>query len=141
MTVDMDHLLLGFGFFWMVVGCVLGMVQGIKHIGHHARLDVLAKAGDLRGYHQESSAFKHRTTTHTHTILFSLVAITIGLTLPFTGYSGIHTTVLTMSLIAAMIIWTIGGVFNLRPVMGLGDMLLLGSIVMTLVGLSGVNSP
>ncbi len=136
MTVDTGHLLLGFGLFWMIVGCVLGMVQGIKHDGHHARLELLAEAGDFRGYHQELSVFKHRTTTHTHSMLFPLVAIIIGLVMPFTGYSATYTTVLTAGLIAATIIWTIGGFLNLRPIMGLGDVLLLASIVMTFAGVA-----
>lgn len=135
MSLDMSQLLLGFGFFWMFVGCVLGMWQGIKHAGHLDMLERLAEAGDLHGYHQEFNAFKHRTTTHTHSMLFPLVAIIIGLAMPLTGYSGIHATVLVVSLIAATIIWTIGGVLNLRPIMGLGDVLLIGSIAMMFFGL------
>ncbi len=127
-------LLLVFGFFWLIVGSVLGLVQGIKHEGHNARLDLLAENGDLQGYHQEFSTFRHRTTNHSHSMLFPLVAIVIGLTMPLTGYSDIHATVLAAGSIAAMIIWTIGGILNFRPIMGLGDILLLGAIVMTLVG-------
>ncbi len=137
MTTDVSLMLLGFGFFWMIVACVLGLIQGVRHEGHLDRLALLADAGDLRGYHRELSEFKHRTTTHTHSVLFPMVAIVIALSLPSTGYVGTYAVTLAAGLVAAMVIWTAGSLANVRAVMGIGDLLLLGCIVMTALGLAG----
>lgn len=136
MTVDISQLLLVFGFCWMVVACLLGISQGIKHTPHLNDLELMARAGDLLGYHRALSVFKQNTTAHTHSVLFPLVTMVIALSMPLTGYTGVYSAILGMGLIAATVIWTLGGIFHMKALKGLGDLLLLASILMTLVGLA-----
>lgn len=135
MTYEMSQLLLVFGFVWMVVGCLAGLTQGIKHTQHLMELELQAKGNNLLGYHKEFIAFKQKTTAHTHIMLFPLVSIAIALAMPQMSFSGVYSTALGVGLIAATIIWTLGGIFNVKPLKGLGDLLLLASIVMTVFGL------
>lgn len=135
MAIDMIQLLLAFGYLWMIVSCGLGFVQGVKHEQHLLLLEKMASAGDLSGYHQELSEYKRKSTIHTHSMLFPLVAIVIALSLPQAGYVGIYQSALVLALIAATVIWTLGSLVKSRLAMGLGDSLLLISIATTFVGL------
>jgi hypothetical protein len=135
MVIEMSQLLLVFGFSWMIVGCFVGLFQGLKHDLHLADLDKLARNGDLLGYHQSLSAFKKMTTIHTHSMLFPLIVIVTALAIPLIGYSEIYTTVLGVGLVAATMIWTVGGFLNQKLLKGLGDLLLLCGIAMAAFGL------
>ncbi|RLA46572.1 MAG: hypothetical protein DRR42_18310 [Gammaproteobacteria bacterium] len=136
MNVEMTEVLLVFGFSWVLVGCFLGLIQGVKHTQHHATLDQYAKSDDLLAYHQELISFKQKTTAHTHTMLFPVVVILIALSMPLNGYAGDHPAILVIGLIVATVIWTIGGVLNLKPLKGIGDLLLIVSIMVTIEGLA-----
>lgn len=135
MEIDVIRLLLVFGFFWTIVGAVIGMILGLRHIKYVEQMDNLAKAGDLAGYHRHLSAFKHSTTTHTHSMLFAVMILVIALSFPLTGFANPQGNVLAVLLISATVIWTVGSLLDVRAAMGLGDLLLLGAIIMTLWGL------
>lgn len=135
METNVTQLLLAFGFFWIIVGSLIGLSQGLKHSQHLVKLEELATAGDLLGYHHVLSGFKQRTTAHTHSMLFPLVAIVIALSMPQTTYHDTSLALLAAVLAGAAVIWTLGGLLQVKALKGLGDMLLLVSIVMTLAGL------
>ena len=135
MDISITQMLLGFGFLWMIVGSLVGFSQGLKHEQHHSELEALASAGDLPGYHRALCAFKHKTTTHTHSMLFPLVAIVIALSMSQLAFTESFSTLLGAILIAAAVIWTLGGLLDVKWLKGLGDALLLGSFAIFLLGL------
>ena len=135
MNIEMSQVLLLFGFSWLLVGCFLGLIQGIKHTQHHENLDQYARSGDLLDYHREFNSFKQKTTAHTHSMLFPVVVILIALSMPLNGYAGDNPIVLGVGLIAATVIWTVGGVINVKVFKVIGDLLLMLSIMLAIEGL------
>lgn len=132
----MSDALILFGFSWMVVGIAIGFIVGHQHEPAAKRLAEIAERGALLEYHRTLDAYKWKVTIHAHSMLFPLVAIAIGLTMPRLGYSDIGNAVLSFALMAAAPVWTAGSTRAFKPMMALGDLLLLGSIVATAYGLA-----
>lgn len=132
----MSDALVLFGFSWMVVGAFIGFYVGHQHEPNLRRLEQIARDGSLLEYHRTLDAYKWKVTLHAHSLLFPLVAISIGLVMPRLGFSDAGATALGLALMAAGPVWTLGGLRAFKPLMGIGDLLLVGSIVATAVGLA-----
>jgi hypothetical protein len=132
----MSNVLIFFGFSWMVVGAVIGLFVGRQHEPHLHLLEQIAERGSLLEYHRTLDAYKWKVTIHAHSLLFPLVAIAIGLTIPRLSYPDSGIAILGYCLMAAGPIWTLGGLRLLKPLMAVGDTLLLGSIIATAYGMA-----
>lgn len=127
-----------FGFSWMVIGALIGFYVGHQHDPNLKRLEEIAERGSLLEYHRTLDAYKWKVTIHAHSLLFPLVAITIGLVMPRLGFPETGNTILGFALMAAGPLWTVGAARSFMPIMALGDILLLGSIAGTAYGLARV---
>lgn len=134
----MGEILVIFGFFWMVSAALIGLYLGVIHDAHLETLEDIAREGTLAAYHQRLDSYKWRVTVHAHAFLFSLVVVLIGLVIHKTNFSDTVINAITYGLIAAPVLWTIGGIKRIKPLMGIGDLLLLLGIVSTLVGLTKI---
>ncbi len=132
----MSSLLLAFGFSWMVVGAVIGLFVGHQHERHVQQLDEIAVRGSLAEYHRAQDGYRRRVVLHAHSFLFPLVAIVVGLVMPQLAYPATGIVALGIALMVAAPVWTLGGLRSFVPLMALGDILLLGSIVATAIGLA-----
>ncbi|HUH60803.1 MAG TPA: hypothetical protein VL001_12105 [Candidimonas sp.] len=134
----MGEVLVIFGFLWMVSAALIGLYLGAIHDAHLQKLEDIAREGTLASYHQRLDFYKWRVTTHAHAFLFSVVVVLIGLVIDRTNYSDPVIDVIGYGLIAAPVLWTIGGIRRIKPLMGIGDLLLLLGIVFTVVGLTKI---
>lgn len=132
----MSNVLIVFGFSWILISAFIGLVLGARHEPHVASLDVLARNGDLYGYHRALDAYKWRVTVHAHGMLFPLVAIAIGFAIPRMSVSALVTDSLSIAMIAATVVWTIGGFKSNKIAMGIGDFMFVGGIVTTIICLA-----
>lgn len=132
----MGSLLIVFGFSWILVAAFMGLILGARHEPHVASLDALARNGDLHGYHRALDAYKWRVTVHAHGMLFPLVAIAIGFAIPKMTYPALVTDGLSVAMIIATVVWTIGGFKSSKLAMGAGDCLFVAGIVTTIIGLA-----
>ena len=97
--------------------------------------DRLAQAGDLHQYNAELHAFKQITNAHTHSMLFPTVLILCALAIPRMNLADLYIAALGAASIGSTVIWTIGGLMNLKPLKGLGDVLLVVSLILAIAGL------
>lgn len=132
----MNHVLIAFGFCWMIVAALLGFYVGAIHDRHVETLEHVAGQGKLLDYHRRLDTFKWKVTVHAHSFLFGVVAILVGLSMPVMGYSSSAASVLAYVLMAAPVIWAAGGWRRFMPLMGIGDVLLLAGIAGAAYGLT-----
>lgn len=133
MNIAMNQMLLIFALAWILVAALMGLIQGIKHTGHMELLNSLAEAGNLGDYHLEHSQFRRHTNTHTHSMLFALMTLTIALVLQVLNISEPEVLLVGSTLIAATMIWSLGALLNVKSIKGLGDLLLMAGLVLTLL--------
>lgn len=126
-------LLIVFGFAWILVAATLGLLQGVRHTGHLARLDELATSGDLAAYHQEAIRYRRGVNTHTHAMLFALLTLTTALVLKALGAAGADVRAIALLAAGATVVWTAGGLLNVKAVKGAGDLFLLLAMLLTLL--------
>lgn len=132
----MADVLVIFGFTWMVVGALIGLYVGARHEPHLEQLEEIAKNGSLLEYHRTLDAYKWKVTVHAHSMLFALVTVAIGLVMPKLTYSETVATALSGILMLAPVVWSVGGWRFSKPIMAVGDLLLLLGLVTTVVGLA-----
>ena len=135
MESNIAQILLIFGFSWSLVGCAIGFYQGVKHTSHRKKLEGLSRANDLEGYHTELARFKQKTNAHAHSMLFPVMLVLVALAIPQMNLPEQAILILGVILIAATVTWSIGGIMDLKPIKGLGDILLVISIIITAAGL------
>ena len=131
----MSHVLVTFGFLWMIVATFAGLFLAKSHLLTQADLEKLAADGDLLKYHQLSERYKWRKHIHAHTFLYSILAVVIGLVIPGTAFAPVAVDTLVWALIISVIFWTGGALRSYRLLMIIGDIGLLGSILTVVVGL------
>lgn len=131
----MAKALVVFGFTWMVVAALIGLFLARRHELTLVQLEEFAAKGNLLDYHRVSEGYKWNKTVHAHAFLFSIVAIVIGLSAPMASYGESVTAILAMATMAAVAVWTVGGLRSSRPLMVIGDLTLLASIMTVAFGL------
>lgn len=132
----MSDVLILFGFSWMVIGTLIGLYLGARHEPHLGQLEEIAKTGSLLDYHRTLDAYKWKVTVHAHSVLFALVAVAIGLVMPKMSYSETVASALAGALMVAPVVWTIGGWRFSKPIMAIGDVLLIVAIAATALGVA-----
>ena len=134
----MDELLAIFGFTWMTLSGILGAYMGVKHERLAGVLEQLAQSGRMLDYHREQSAFRWGITVHAHGFLFSLVCIAVALWMPRMFYSATAIAGLAATLMTATAVWWLAALIGrVRALMGIADLMLLGSLIAAVVGLAG----
>jgi hypothetical protein len=133
MTSD---LLIAFGFGWMVVAALLGLYLGATHDAHSQSLEASAAQGDLAAFHRTLEAYKWRGSVHAHGMLFSLSSIVVGVILPRTGFSKAAVEAMVGALIVATVVWTLSALKRIQLLMGLGDLLFVGTIATAAWGIA-----
>jgi hypothetical protein len=128
-------MLVVFGFGWMVVGALIGLVLGAKHERHIDALGSAAACGNFVEYHRMFEAYKWRSSVHAHSMLFSLSAVGVGLVLGSPVGSGVPDPVAAV-LVVATVTWTLAATRRFRPLMGLADLLYLGAIATVAFGVA-----
>ena len=131
----MANILVMFGFSWMVVAAIIGLLLAKRHETAVVDLGEIAATGNLAEYHRIYESYKHHKIVHVHAFLFSVVAVAIGLAMARMGFSESAINGLAIALMVSPTIWTIGALLTSIPVMAIGDFALLGSIVMAAVGM------
>lgn len=131
----MSTYLLFFGFSWMVVAALIGLVQGVRHARVTARLDALAHSKDVEAYHREVTQFRGNIAVHAHAFLFSVVCIASALTLGHAALPAPVPSVLAAVFAAATVTWTAAALLRSRPLMGLADVAFLLGLVTMVIGL------
>lgn len=132
----MANALVLFGFTWMVVGAFIGLFLARRHELTLVQLEEFAAKGNLLDYHRVSEGYKWNKTVHAHAFLFSIVAVVVGLAMPKVDYAQTVTDVLAIALMVSVAVWTLGGLRSNRPLMVIGDLTFLASVVATAVGLA-----
>lgn len=132
----MDNILIMFGYCWMVVAALIGLLLAKRHETTLADLERIAAAGDLAEYHRVNDGYKWNKTVHAHSFLFSTVAVTVGLAMSRMNYAVEVRDGMAIALMAAAVVWTIGGLRSSKPLMAVGDITLLVSIAMSAIGLA-----
>lgn len=129
------HLLVSFGFAWMVVGALIGLYLGAKHENHNDSLASAAACGNFVDYHRIFEAYKWRSSVHAHSMLFSLSAVGVGLVLSNPVGSMVPELVVAV-LMFATVTWTLAAARRFRPLMGLADLLFLGAMATVAFGVA-----
>jgi len=120
--------LIAFGFGWMVVGAFLGLYLGAKHPGHLDQLEAAAAEGNLAAYHRVFEAYKWRSSVHAHSMLFSLSSVAVGFLLSRNEFASVSAEALAGTLMFATIVWSLSALGRIRALMGLADLLFVGSM-------------
>ena len=132
----MANILVMFGFSWMVVAAIVGLLLAKRHETTLVDLEKIAATGNLAEYHRVNDGYKWNKTVHAHAFLFSVVAVTVGLAMAKMGYSEQVINGLAIALMAAPPVWTVGGLLANRPLMAIGDLTLLVSVSMAAIGIA-----
>ena len=128
--------LIAFGFGWMVVAAILGLVLGAKHVDHLDQLERAVSDGDFARYHRELESYKWRSSVHAHGMLFSLSSVGVGLVLAQKGFVANGAEALAGALIAATVVWTPAAMRRIRLLMGLADLLFVGALAWVAVAVA-----
>jgi len=127
------HILMAFGFGWMVVAALIGLYLGAKHESHLSHLAAAAASGDLLGYHQVFDQYRWRVSVHAHGMLFALSSVVVGLVLT---RNDAHVVLLgeealVAVLMFATVVWTAAAMWRSRPLMGIADLAFICALAAT----------
>lgn len=131
----MHAALLAFGFSWMIVAAVIGIILGAKHDGHLERLDQLAKQGNLVAYNEETQRYKAGATTHGHSFLFAVIMVLVAVIVERLPYPAAAKEIIPYVLMSTTALWTIAALKVVRPLMILADAVFLLAIGAIAIGL------
>lgn len=137
----MHAYLLPFSYVWMFVAALLGLRLGIASLRFNAKIGEIAQSGDLASYHAASRAFNWSKTVHAHTFLFSTVAAVTFFALDRSVYGTTAKDVITAGIMAASVLWTLGAIKEIRPLMGIADFAFLFSVGAAAYGLVAAHLP
>lgn len=132
----MANMLVMFGFSWMVMGAIIGLLLAKRHETAVGDLEKIAASGNLAEYHRVGEVYKWHKLVHVHSFLFSVVAVCIGLAMAKMGYSAALIDALAIALMLAPPVWTVGALRMSKPLMVIADLTLLVSLVMAAFGMA-----
>ena len=130
----MNTVLSVFGLCSLFVWSVVGLYLGLKHEPHLKELESSANKGKLADYFSIWSAWKTHASSHAHALLQALICIIVALIIPQMGFADMAITVLGVLLIVGTVVASIAHWFYFIPLMGLGSVLFLIGILMTIIG-------
>jgi hypothetical protein len=131
----MHSVLLAFGFSWMIVAALIGIVLGARHDGHLERLGHAARQGDLAAYNEATQNYKAGATTHGHSFLFAVVMVLVAMVVERLPYATAVKATIPYVLMCSTIIWTIAALKVIRLLMILADAVFLLVMIAIAAGL------
>lgn len=132
----MHTVLLAFGFSWMIVAALIGIVLGARHDGHLERLDQFAKQGNLAAYNEETQKYKAGATTHGHSFLFAVIMVLVAIIVERLPYPAAIKETIPYVLMCSTVLWTIAALKVIRPMMILADAVFFLVIIAIVAGLA-----
>lgn len=131
----MHAALLAFGFSWMIVAAIIGIVLGAKHDGYLERLGQHAKQGNLVAYNEETQRYKAGATAHGHSFLFATVMVLVAMIVERLPYATAVKEAIPYVLMGSTVIWTIAALKVIRALMILADAIFFLVVIAIAVGL------
>ena len=123
-----------FGLCYLFGWSFVGLYLGLKHESHLEELESSAKKGNLTDYFGTWSAWKMHAGAHAHALLLALICIIVALIMPQIGLTDMAKTILGVLLIVGTVLASVFHWFYFKPLVGLGSVLFLIGILMTIVG-------
>ncbi len=123
-----------FGLCYLFLWCFVGLYLGLKHESHVEELESSAKKGSLTDYFGIWSAWKMHAGAHAHALLLALICIIVALIMPQMGLADMAKTILGVLLIVGTILASVFHWFYFKPLVGLGSVLFLFGILMSIIG-------
>jgi hypothetical protein len=127
--------LLAFGFTWMIVAALIGIVLGAKHDNHLEKLRQYAKDGNLVAYNQDTEKYKAGATVHAHSFLFSVILVLVAMVVGKLPFPPIVKENIPYVLMCSTVLWTIAALRVIRPLMILTDMMFFLTVIGIAFGL------
>lgn len=127
--------LLAFGFVWMIVATLIGMVLGARHDNHLKELRQCANGGDLVAYNERTEAFQAWTTAHAHSFLFSVILVLVAMIVTRLPFPPVINRYIPYALMCSTILWTVAALKVVRPLMIAADLVFLLALSTIAVGL------
>jgi hypothetical protein len=113
--------LLAFGFTWMIVAALIGIVIGAKHDNHLEKLRQYAKEGNLVAYNQDTEKYKAGATAHAHSFQFSVILVLVAMVVVRLPFPPVVNESIPYVLMCSTVLWTISALRVIRPLMALAD--------------------
>ena len=128
----MAHYLIIFGFAWILVASIMGMVIGTSRENKIAELQQLAAEGKLADFVEKDWNYRWSKSRHAHAILFSILCVVVGFALELAAPgSPTLATIVAALMIGAVVIWTLAAIGHIVPVMGVADLMLFSGVLLT----------
>ncbi|TKJ47595.1 hypothetical protein CEE34_03040 [Candidatus Aerophobetes bacterium Ae_b3a] len=123
-----------FGLCYLFAWCFVGLYLGFKHESHSEALESSAKKGNLADYFAIWSVWKMHAGAHAHALLLALICIIVALLMPQIGLADTAKNILGILLMVGTILASIFHWFYFKPLLGLGSIMFLIAVLMTLIG-------
>lgn len=130
----MITVLIVFGLCYLFAWGFVGLYLGIKHESYLEQLESSAKKGKLLDYFSTWNTWKMHAGSHAHALLLALICIIVALIMPQIGLADVTKNILGILLIVGTVLASIAHWFSFKPLMGLGSVLFLIGILMTIIG-------
>jgi hypothetical protein len=130
----MKKALIIFGLVWFLAGGLLGIYLAAESKAVYNDMEVAINSGDSVKVWDIFNSWRGRVSTHTHALSLSLLAIIIALTMSEMRFSEKTKLILGIVLILGVALSGIFSWFYFEPLMGLGYILILVTILMSIVG-------
>ena len=132
----MRKFLIAFGLIWIFIWSVYGLFLGImKQTEWLENMKSAALGSDLPQFLQSWTWWKGQTVNHTHTICFAFLIILVALILPEMKYSEKVKKTQGILLTSGVVIHGIFSFIVFQPLMILGAVLILASVLMSFIGI------
>ena len=128
----MAHHLIMFGFAWILVASIMGMVLGLSRENRIAELEQLAAQTRLADMVKKDWEYRWLKSRHAHSILFAILCIVVGFALDqVSPVSTTLVTIITSLMIGAVVIWTLASIRHIVPLMGVADVMIFTAVLLT----------
>jgi hypothetical protein len=129
---SMAHHLIVFGFGWILVASIMGMVLGLAREKRIIELEQLAAQNSLVDLVKKDWEYSWSKSRHAHSILFAILCIVVGFALDQVDpQSTTLVTVITTLMLAAVVIWTLASIRHVVPLMGIADFMIFAAVLLT----------
>jgi Flp pilus assembly protein TadB len=127
--------LLAFGFVWMVVATLIGMVLGAKHDTHLETLRQYARDGKLAAYNEATEKYQAGATAHGHSFLFAVILVLVAMIVTKLPFAPVITHSIPYVLMCSTTLWTVSALRVIRPLMMVADLVFFLTVITVAFGL------
>lgn len=122
-----------FGFIWLLIGNVIGLVLARRRESHVDEIERLSSVDSLLEFHERDWNYRWNKTCHAHSSLFSLVCVMVGIALhTFNTPPSTLMNLIVIGLSSSVVLWTVSSFRQIKPIMAGADVLFIGSIAATI---------